>query len=179
MEEIWKDIEGYKGKYQVSNFGKVKNTNTNHILSQSKNNCGYYRVGLYFNKVNKRVDVHRLVAEAFINNPEQKKEVNHINGNKKDNSINNLEWVTHKENICHAWKEGLFETVRKASKRYGKNNPSAKKVIQYDLDGNEIRRYDCIAEAVKATNINKTSIGKCCSGRQKTAGNYIWKFDKQ
>lgn len=179
MEEIWKNIKEYKGKYQVSNKGRVKNTNTNKILSQSTNNCGYYRVSLYSNKITKVVDVHRIVAETFINNPKNKKEVNHIDGNKANNNINNLEWVTHKENINHAWKNKLFEPVRQASRRYGKNNPVAKKVIQYDIHGNKVKEYDSIADAVKETNINKTSIGKCCNGRQRTAGKYIWKFNNR
>ena len=178
MEEIWKDIKGYNEKYKISNLGRIKNTNTNKILSQHISKCGYYRVGLYKKKKSKNIEIHRIVAETFIYNQKQKEEVNHIDGNKKNNNVNNLEWATHKEDINHAWKNQLFEPVREASRRYGKNNPSAKQVIQYDLQGNEIEVYHCIAEAVKETNINKTSIGKCCNNRQKTAGGYIWKFKK-
>lgn len=175
--EIWKDIEEYKGKYQASNIGNIKNMITNKVLKQYIGSNGYYRIGLYKDKKTKVFEVHRLITKTFIDNVENKKEVNHIDGNKLNNNINNLEWVTHKENINHAWKTKLFEPVREASRRYGKDNPAAKRVVQYDLKGNIIKRYDCIVEAVRETNISKTNIGKCCNYRQKTAGGYIWRFD--
>ena len=178
MEEIWKNIKGYEEKYKVSNKGRIKNIKTNNIISQNVSNCGYYRVGLYLNNKKENKEVHRIVAETFINNPENKKEVNHIDGDKSNNNMDNLEWVTHKENIKHAWTNKLFEHVREASKRYGKDNPLAKGIIQYDLKGNKVKEYDSIMDAVRETNINKTSIGKCCNRRQNTAGGYIWKFKK-
>lgn len=119
MEEIWKDIEGYKGLYQISNTGNVKSLERKihgkkchrklkeTILKPIKTNRGYLRVKLCKeNKVSK-VRVHRLVAEAFIKKPEL--EVNHIDGNKENNSVENLEWVTPRENKKHAWSMGLYK----------------------------------------------------------------------
>lgn len=175
MEE-WKDIEGYEGKYKASIYGRIKNIKTKKILKQYVGNNGYYRIGLYNNSITKVYEVHRIIAKTFIDNIDRKEEVNHIDGNKLNNNIKNLEWVTHKENIQHAWRTKLFEPVREASRRYGKDNPAAKKIIQYNLKGQKIKEYESIADAVRETKIHKTSIGKCCNGRQKTAGGYIWKF---
>ncbi|MDY2883057.1 MAG: NUMOD4 domain-containing protein [Romboutsia timonensis] len=119
MEEVWKDIKGFEEIYQVSNFGRVKSLlrkrrNRNgyfyikeKILKQSINTYGYLQVCLYNNCERSVKRVHRLVAETFIPNPSNKPEVNHIDGNKTNNKIDNLEWVTSKENITHAFKIGL------------------------------------------------------------------------
>jgi hypothetical protein len=112
MEEIWKDIEGYEGLYQVSNLGKVKSLSNNlakkeKILKNSKNVKGYHKVTLCLFGKRKSITVHRLVAEAFIHNDKNKSQVNHINGVKIDNNVNNLEWSTASENVRHSWKNGL------------------------------------------------------------------------
>ena len=87
--EIWKDIEEYKGKYQASNIGNIKNMITNKVLKQYIGSNGYYRIGLYKDKKTKLFEVHRLIAKTFIDNVENKKEVNHIDVNKLNNNINN------------------------------------------------------------------------------------------
>lgn len=113
--EIWKPVPGYEGYYQVSSLGRVKRikggkgTVSGSILKNSITNCGYFNVGLSVNSKLKIVGVHRLVAEAFIPNPDNKPEVNHINGDKQDNRIVNLEWSTRSENIQHAWMTGLIK----------------------------------------------------------------------
>ena len=96
MQEIWKDIKGYEGLYQVSNLGNVKSLKTNKNL-YSSNAKGYRRVGLFKGK-RKGYSIHRLVAQAFIPNPENKPCVNHKDCNRANNNVNNLEWCTHKEN---------------------------------------------------------------------------------
>jgi len=108
QQEIWKDIQDYEGRYQVSSFGRVKNIKTNTIITGSSDH-GYYSIHVRPSKKSKqrRLRVNRLVAVAFVPNPENKPEVNHIDGNTKNNNINNLEWVTHSENMKHALKIGL------------------------------------------------------------------------
>lgn len=98
----WKLIEGFDGIYSVSNYGDVKNNRTGRLMKQRKTEKGYLRVGLTTNGKPKCMRVHRLVAQAFIPNPEDKPEVNHIDFNKENNCVNNLEWVTGKENTKHS-----------------------------------------------------------------------------
>ena len=120
MEEEWKDIEGYEGIYQVSNLGRVKSleagllvkngyyrTKKESILSQYLCHNGYLAICLRLNKKTKRFLVHRLVGAAFIQNPDEKPTINHKNGNKQKNCIENLEWSTYSENLSHALETGL------------------------------------------------------------------------
>lgn len=126
MKEIWKDINGYEGKYQVSNRGRVKGFprpgsihHKPYIKKTFKNSKGYVVVMLS-NKSVKGIVVHKLVAQLFIDNPLNKPTVNHKNGIKDDNRVENLEWLTHKENTHHAWKNGLCH------KRFGLSNSAHK-----------------------------------------------------
>ena len=139
MQEIWKDIPNYEGLYQVSNLGRVKSTpickhKKPRILKNIPRN-GYFSVILCDGKTQKNVFVHRLVAECFVPNPENKPIVNHIDGNKSNPHFSNLEWCTQKENVRHAWKTGLVDKEKKIEhmrrlginkigliKRWGLNN---------------------------------------------------------
>lgn len=119
MQEEWKPVVGYEGLYEVSNFGRIKafqktvnkgkchRSWDEHFLKYGVDGCGYYRTNLAKNGMNRTVKVHRLVAEAFIPNPEGKPEVNHVDGNKQNNHVSNLEWCTHGENQNHAYRIGL------------------------------------------------------------------------
>lgn len=125
--EIWKDIKGYEGKYQVSNLGNVKSLQykrlgKERILIPYTSNRGYYTVALSMNSKKTVRTIHRLVAETFVENVEDLPMVNHIDGNKKNNRAENLEWCTQKYNIRHAWENGLtgVKELRKELETYKK-----------------------------------------------------------
>lgn len=146
----WKTIQGYE-QYEVSNEGQVRNRKTGKILKQWKDKGGYLLVTLFRNGKQKWYLVHRLVAQAFIPNPNNLATVNHIDHNKENNSVSNLEWMSLEDNI-----------------RDGKN----KKVYCVELD----QTFDSIREAERETGINNASISQCCKGRLKTAGKMHWKY---
>ena len=118
MEEIWKVIDGAP-QYLISSFGRVKSLKRKEekILSERKVN-GYKVVGINFGKKRKQVKVHRLVAIAFIPNPEQKDQINHIDGNKQNNNVTNLEWCTRQENMKHAFENGLARKIQDICPKY-------------------------------------------------------------
>lgn len=112
MKEIWKDIIGFEGLYKISNLGRVKNYKEK-LLKYCIDTRGYYKLTLCKDKKRYDKTVHRLIAENFIDNPENKPCVNHINSNRLDNRIHNLEWVTYSENNKHAHKFGNAKAVNK------------------------------------------------------------------
>ena len=148
-EEIWKDIEGYEGYYQVSNQGRIRSLDRivehptngareiNGELRKLKiHQSGYYHLGLTKDGKTKYRLVHRMVAQAFIPNPETKPQVNHIDGVKKNNNVSNLEWATHKENTMHAVKNKLIKTklsekdVLEIRRRYNEGGVATKKLAE-------------------------------------------------
>lgn len=178
MQEIWKDIEGYEGLYQVSNSGKIRSIRYSHInkitiMAFHYNKKGYTRVHLTKNKIDKYVSVHRLVANAFIPNPNNYPQVNHIDGNKLNNCVDNLEWCTNKYNFQHALKLGLFDN---RLHKKGFHTKNARAVNQYDLEGNFIKHWDYILDASKELNISHSSIYRCCNKKIKKPKNYIWEY---
>lgn len=183
ITEKWKRIKETED-YYVSNYGNVKTSNYNHTnkekkLKPIKNNNGY----LYVNINGKIKSIHRLVAETFILNPYSKPQVNHKDGNKLNNKLDNLEWVTARENTIHALNKGLINT--RTEKALKAKSIQAKKLIeknkvkikQYSKDGTYINTYNSIIEASKNTNSNPTHISLCAKGKQKTCGGYIWKYE--
>lgn len=185
MREIWKDIKGYEGLYQVSNLGRIKSLYgwnagskkycSRTLMMKPKVSCvGYYNITLHKNKKQKTYNVHRLVAETFIINPDKKETVNHKDGNKLNNCVENLEWATRSENQIHAYNTGLQTPNKNMLNKKGELNPLSKKVLQYDLKGKFIKEYHSVTEALQETKINH--IGDCCNGKFKRAGKYIWKW---
>lgn len=174
---IWKDLKGFEDGYKISSKGDIVCKKDNTKINTRISNDGYMRVTLYYQHKSYIKSVHRLTAETFIERDTaiDNLEVNHIDGNKLNNNINNLEWVTHKENIMHAWNNKLFEPVREASKRYGKENPNAKRVYQIK-DDIVIQVFDTIKEASIKTNTNRTNIGKCCNNKRMKANGFEWSF---
>ena len=161
--EIWKDIEDYKGLYQVSNLGRVRSIkNKTKIKEPFIINSGYSTVNLYKNNKNKKTLIHRLVAQAFILNPKKLPQVNHIDGNKLNNRQENLEWCSNSDNMLHASKTGLLNSYIK--------------INQYDLNHNFIKQWNCIKEIERELNYNHSGIIACCKKRYKTSHNYIWEY---
>lgn len=176
MEEIWKDIKGYEGLYQVSNLGKIKSLNYNHtkkekILKSLKRKNNYLKIRLYKNKKYNTYFIHRIVAENFILNENNLPIVNHIDGNPSNNCVNNLEWCTQKQNVQHSIITGL----RKKMREYG----NARIVGQYDLDNNLIKIWDALIDIEKELGYNATSIWHCCNNKTKKSYGYIWKYEDE
>lgn len=176
MQETWKDIKGYEGIYKVSNLGNILSLNYHRMkITKLKkftlNHKGYPTVHLSNNKNNKRFLVHRLVAEAFIPNPNNYPQINHIDGNKQNNKIDNLEWCTNSENIKHAYKNKLIK-IKKGAEVH-----NHRKVNQYDLNGNLVNQWTCINDASRKINKAPSGIIFCCQGRYKTAYGFIWKYN--
>ena len=176
--EIWKDIAGYEGLYQVSNEGRVKRIGayknqhgrewiSNRILKPATKSNGYMFVGLSKNGKVSNKYIHRLVAEAFMPNPLNKATVNHKDGNRSNNTVDNLEWATYLENNMHSIK---------VLKRDSKNSSDSRPVLQFDKEGNFIKEYPSMREAQRQTGID--AIDKVCNHikYRKTAGGFRWEY---
>lgn len=172
MKEIWKDIKGYEGLYQVSNIGRVRSSNG--IIKPRISGC-YPRIKLYNKGACEHVFVHRLVAEAFIPNPENKSQVNHKDGNKLNNIVSNLEWVTPSENAIHAHRVLGHKTCNPCLGKFGKEHWNSKLVLQIK-DGKIIAEFYGCMEAQRKTKIHHSGIGMVCCGRRQSAGGYQWKY---
>jgi hypothetical protein len=181
MKEIWKYIENFYGYYEVSNRGRIRSVDryVDHRFGYSQlrkgkmkkitlDKDGYGLLHLYKNNKNHTRKAHRLVLQAFVPNPENKPQVNHINGNKLDNRVENLEWCTDKENKIHAFATGLRN-----------HNSIKKKVLMSSKDNEPLLIFDSITEASRETGINLGNICSCCKGKiYKTVGGYKWSYYK-
>lgn len=189
--ELWKPVVGYENEYEVSNFGNVRSLDRTKVnskgvskklkgkmLSVHVSKRGYYTVTLG----GKKRTIHRLIAEAFIPNPNLKPQINHIDGDKLNNTIlldndsniigGNLEWVTDKENLQHAWNTGLRPSVHKR----GADWVNSRQVGQYDLNDNLIKIWNGTTEIKRELGIQDSNIRKCCYGERNTAGGFKWRY---
>lgn len=176
QNEVWKSITGYEGQYEISNLGRVKSVKrevpkragfrkiAESIKNIRTNKYGYCDILLCSNNKKLHYTIHRLVAQAFIPNPENKKTVNHKNGIRTDNRIENLEWSTAKENIDHK-----FQILKSDGNR-------CQPVIQLSVDGQIISTFKSAVHAQKETNISSHGINKCTRGERKLAGGFKWKL---
>ncbi|MDR0864967.1 MAG: HNH endonuclease [Candidatus Symbiothrix sp.] len=170
MEE-WRNIKGYEDIYQVSNLGRVislGNGNSNHSMPfhilNSSNRGGYLMLHLWKDGKRKRMSIHRLVAEAFLENENKKDTVNHINGDKLDNRIENLEWATYSENIKHAYRVRLNASKNK------------KCIIQKLMSGEFVKKWDSLKEAARSLNACPANIRLCCQNKANSAYGYKWNY---
>ena len=165
-----KDIQGYEGLYSISAEGRVYNLKTNKYLSGGLDKDGYRRVTLTKNSVKKDFKVHRLVAEAFLPNPDNKPQVNHKDENKQNNNVENLEWVTAEENVNYGTRG---ERAGKKISQSLINNPLISRSVVC-VETGEV--YPSTREAERATGANHSGISKVCKGQRKTCGGYHWRY---
>ena len=175
VSEIWKDIIGYEGYYQVSSLGRVRSLNRtvrNHlgftfakgkVLSGIPRN-GYIRVQLFKDGKFKNYSIHRLVANAFVDNKNNMPEVNHKNEDKSDNRFNNLEWCSRKQNCNYGTRS------ERQSKKISKN------ILQLTIDGHLIGNFKSAIEASRLLGFKSNHISECCNGIRSTSNGYKWRY---
>ena len=159
MKEIWKDIKKMNDRYEVSTYGRVRNKKTGLIRKPGRDRDGY----LIMRLCGKTEKIHRLVALAFIPNPENKKEVNHIDEDKENNYVNNLEWVTRKENVN--WGTGTNRMAK--TKRIA--------IVGKNITNNKEYFFESMRDAERQTGADHSHISACIKGKSKTAGGFTWK----
>lgn len=177
IDEIWKPIKDYEGLYEVSNLGNVRSLDhmrkisgngeylqKGKVLKNIKNNSGYIRVTLSKEGKRKNKHIHRLVAEAFIPNPNNLSCINHKDENPLNNNVNNLELCTRKYN------DNYGNRNNKIAKKL------SKKIDQFDINGNYIKTWDSSVSIERETELDQSNICLCCKGKRKSVGGYIWKY---
>lgn len=178
MPEVWSDVKGYEGYYQVSSYGKVRSLDRTDSIGRMirgkvrkprPDSYGYLQVGLYKGGDEIKWLVHRLVAEAFVINSDNKIEINHLDGNKLNNKANNLRWCTRSENIKHSYSAGLRKTKRMHPRH---------KVKQVTQQGEALYIFNSITDAAKSlgNRVSCSPISACCRGKKKTAYGYGWEY---
>ena len=175
MNETFRDIKGFEGLYKIGNFGSVISLKKNKKLSHCYASTGYPKVGLYKDGIVYQKHVHRLVAEAFIENPQNKPQVNHIDGDKRNCSVENLEWVTPSENGLHAYRTGLAKTWTKGM--FGKDAPKSKTVYQFSKDG-LVRKWECVSDACREYGFDSGCITRCCQNKYNSHKGFVWSYTR-
>lgn len=181
--EIWRDVYGYEGFYQVSNCGNVRSlsrtvqrlnnsdlTLRGRVCSQTLSDKGYLTVGLCRDNRIKRVYVHKLVAIAFVDNPNNLTEINHIDENPLNNRVENLEWCTHKQNMNHG------TVKRRISDKLLNREDHSIPVSQYTSDGDLVAEYPSMTEAARMNDYNESAISRACCGKGRIYKGFIWKY---
>lgn len=185
LPEIWREVPGYDGRYEVSSYGRVRskdmiifnfltkrnNFREGRILSL-QDNQGYLKTRLLMNGVGRTISVHRLVAEAFVTKPEGCNVVNHLDGDKANNNAENLEWTTVKGNVRHAWEMGLNNFSEDQRKRQ-KEKLSIKIIGENKVTG-EILQFDSASECGRKMNTAKSKIRDCCNGKIEMLKGWVW-----
>lgn len=189
--EVWKEIDGYNQRYEVSNYGRVRSKDM--VVNGRLQNChkikgrilkphtdkeGYKGIVLCINQKRKTFRLHRLVAAAFIPNPDNKPCVDHIDGDKSNNRADNLRWVTTKENCNNPiTKSRLNKMIGEYMVgRLGGLHQRAKQIAMYSICGDLIKTFLSVKDAQRETGLNDSNIVKCCKGIKKTCGGYIWAY---
>ena len=176
MSEIWKDIVGYEGKYQISSLGNIRSlryNGGNHVrnLVPIDNGHGYLSIALCDGEgKRKKFYIHRLVADAFLDNTDNLPQVNHLDHDRKNNSVDNLEWCSVHDNLLYGTTHSRsVETLRATY-------PSRKAVAQYDVTGNLVAIFNSTRDAARKTGIDSSSISRCCNNKMNKAGGYNFAF---
>lgn len=184
----WKFINGFGNYFKISNLGNVKKIEKfvlfrskylyvpEHRLAKTKDKDGYEKVKIFYESKRKNIFIHRLVAFAFLDNPENKPQINHIDGVKNNNKLRNLEWVTNKENVAHSF--NVLNRVGSHTGLLGVKNKASKAIIQLSKDGQFVRNWNSMADVFRELNISTRAISACCKNKKNfnTAGGFIWKY---
>lgn len=190
---LWKDISWYEWRYQACTTWEIRSLRDNHkrniisIVNPKINKEGYCIIYTREWARKRTLKFHRLVAQTFIPNPENKPQINHIDGNKLNNSVDNLEWCTHTENMQHAHRTGLiphlkWEEHHNFWKRWEclwnrwENNYRSMALNQINLDGTVVRSWSSVSEVMRELWFSKSNINMCCNGIRKTAHGFQWNF---
>ena len=165
-EEIWRPIKGYEGIYEVSDQGRVRSLKfgKERVLNPVRDDGGYLIVNIWKNGEKKMCKVHRLVSQAFIPNPDNLPEVNHKDEDKTNNKVSNLEWCDRKYNQNYG--TGIQRMAEKLSKS----------VLQFTKDGEFVKEWKSATDVKRNLGYSKGNISSCCTGRLKSAYNFIWKY---
>lgn len=187
-QESWKDIQGFEGLYQISNFGRVKSLpfwhnnrfggfmTSEQLINGRIDKKGYRYVALGKKDKVMEFKVHRLVAIHFIPNPYNYPQVNHRDENKTNNHVSNLKWCNNQYNANYGTRTDRIIVARGQKRKVRHPDMRKRKVLQYDLDGNFVRCWECAKDVKKELGIDNGNIGKCCMGKKSKAGGYKWKY---